>query len=453
MRPLSRLRFLALVLGVIVLPLAGCASTASRATGTGGASGAVAPEARTLMPLFAQLQALESGQRGSPVTILHLGDSHTAGDKFSGRLRQLFQDRFGAAGRGTLPPGVPFDYYRPTLVSAEQTGDWTVDSSYGSDAFGLFGISGFRTSSSDPDAAMILASEEGPGFDHVELVVLAQPGGGTIEVSVDGRVVHELPTEGSVARAARLDLPVSPGSRTLTLRPRGDGRVSLLSWSTRRGNSGVLYESHGIVGTTINIIGRWEPGTLAWEIGHSDPAMIVLAYGTNEGFNDDLTREEYTADFRTRLRALRQAAPNAAIVVAGPPDANRLPRGCNGESYSCGPVEAGEVASYEELYRSRNTDSRYCRWHPPPNLDVVRQVQRSVAAAEGAYFWDWSQVMGGTCGTHRWAVGEPSLAYGDHVHFRTDGYRMSADALFQDIMRHYATYRLPGATDIAEVPR
>lgn len=453
MTPLARLGFVLLSLGLVVPPLSGCGSTPGAATGgTVLRAGSLSAEARPLAQFFAQLQALESGQRSQPVTIIHLGDSHTAGDKFSGRLRQLFQDRFGAAGRGTMPPGVPFDYYQPTLVSVEQSGDWVVDSSFGADHSGIFGISGFRSTSDDPDARMILASEESAGFDRVEIVVLTRPGGGTLEVSVDGRVVHHLPTEGSAVRAARLDLPVSANSRTLTVRPEGDGPVTLLSWATRRGSRGIVYESHGIVGTTINIVGRWEPSTLAWEIGHSDPGLIVVAYGTNEGFDDDLTYQDYAAAFQVQLRALRRAAPNASIVVVGPPDADRLPRGCDGEEYSCAPVAADEVPRYETLYRSQRTDRQYCRWHPPPNLGVVRQVQRTVAASEGVYFWDWSQVMGGDCGTHRWAVAEPPLAYNDHVHFRTDGYRMSGDALFQDLMRLYAAARLPSA-DIAQVPR
>ena len=39
---------------------------------------------------------------------MQIGDSHTANDSFSGRLRELFQARFGDAGRGVLPPGVPY---------------------------------------------------------------------------------------------------------------------------------------------------------------------------------------------------------------------------------------------------------------------------------------------------------------------------------------------------------
>ncbi len=444
-------RVAALTLALAALPLAGCGGAPSTGTAAGARAApatapttapATAPAATraaagsaTLAPLYRQLAALEAGQRRDPVVILQFGDSHTAGDSFSGRLRERFQARFGAAGRGALPPGVPFDYYRPTLVSVDQSGDWTVANSLRTDAGGLFGISGFRTTGDDPDASMTLASDEAGGFDRAEVVVVNRPGGGTLEVAVDGRPVHTLATDGATARAARLDLPVDPGSRTLTLRPAGDGPVSILGWGIQRNAPGIVYDSHGIVASTVAIMDRWEPATVAWEIAHRDPALIVLAYGTNEGFDDTLEASAYANRFAARLVALRAAAPNAALLVVGPPDANRLPRGCDRDGAACAPTGA---------------DAGQCRWTPPSNLAVVRDLQRQASARQGAYFWDWSTVMGGACGTHRWTTANPPLAHGDHVHLRSEGYRISADALFDALMDGYAGFRAGGG--VAEQP-
>src|SRR5580704_618750 len=75
-----------------------------------------------LAPFFAALAALEERQAQDPVRVLQLGDSHTANDSLSGRLRDRFQARFGDAGRGWLPAGIPFKYYRPHQVSVSETG-------------------------------------------------------------------------------------------------------------------------------------------------------------------------------------------------------------------------------------------------------------------------------------------------------------------------------------------
>ena len=82
-----------------------------------------------------------------------------------------------------------------------------------------------------------------------------------------------------------------------------------------------------------------------------------------------------------------------------------------------------------------------CRWHPPPNLAMVREVQRAAAAREGLYFWDWSEVMGGECGIHAWSQLEPPMAWNDHVHLREAGYEASGRRLYETLMRQYATWR------------
>ena len=89
--------------------------------------------AAPLLPLYRGLLPLEGHARAAPVVILQIGDSHTANDSFSGRLRELFQARFGDAGRGVLPPGVPYRYYRPARVTVTSEG-WSVVSSYRGDA-------------------------------------------------------------------------------------------------------------------------------------------------------------------------------------------------------------------------------------------------------------------------------------------------------------------------------
>ena len=379
-----------------------------------------------LAPLFEALLALERGHRHHPVVVIQLGDSHTAGDRFSGHLRTLFQQRFGAAGRGVLPPGVPFDHYRPRLVAAAMTDGWTVSNSFRDGTPGPFGLSGFRLSASAPGARMTLRSTETAGFDVAAVEYLRRPGGGSFTVRVDGRPVARQPTGGDTVEAAWLDVPIAAPGRFMAVSPAGDGPIELMSWTVERRRPGVVYDSHGIVGATIHILGDWDADTMARELRRRDPAMIVVAYGTNEGFHDSLDPAAYEAAFAERLASLRRLAPRSALLVVGPPDANRLAQGCGTAVAGCDPLGAAEPDR--------------CRWHVPPNLAMVREAQRRTADRLGARFWDWSAVMGGDCGTHRWATAEPPLAYADHVHLRNEGHRLSAERLFAELMQHYAAY-------------
>ncbi|RZJ96650.1 MAG: hypothetical protein EON88_06540, partial [Brevundimonas sp.] len=82
------------------------------------------PEA--LAGVFAALAATEAGTRDRPVHILQIGDSHTAGDRITGKLRVDLQQRFGRAGRGVMPPGLPYDGYAPYQVTVAQRG-WVME--------------------------------------------------------------------------------------------------------------------------------------------------------------------------------------------------------------------------------------------------------------------------------------------------------------------------------------
>ncbi|NBC34319.1 MAG: hypothetical protein GVY13_16705 [Alphaproteobacteria bacterium] len=448
--PVRRLPFTPMFLLLLAL-LAGCQSTAIspaelEAREAAGRE-ALAGEAAGLAPFFADLFALEVGAATRPVVIIQLGDSHTAGDRFSGRLRALFQQQFGAAGRGVLPPGEPFPFFRPTLVEIEQSAGWVALPSFPNPSGGLFGHSGYRLIGGDAEDTLVLRSTEEAGFSRLILGVVLHPSGGTFALAVDGQEIHRQSTRAEQVRAGQLEMPAPPGSRQMTLTAAGDGPVELLFWGIERPGPGVVLDSHGVVGASIAIIESWDTGTVRWGLGQRDPALVILAYGTNEAFHRDLDLQAYAARVDRQLDLVAEAVPDAAILVVGPPDANRLPRACWGDDlretaldYACAPLTAEERANYASLFGDGVRDP-VCRWHPPPDLASVRDILRDRAAAHGHMFWDWSTVMEGACGTHRWAAADPPLAFFDHVHLQPEGYALSADRLFAFLMEHYARFR------------
>ncbi len=106
------------------------------------------PVGRGLVSLFAALENLDAGGAPGPVVIMQIGDSHSTSDVLSGRMRELFQQRFGAAGRGLMPAGLPYDYYRPQMAKVTETGDWHRANSF--TAAGPFGVGGVIQQSGIP---------------------------------------------------------------------------------------------------------------------------------------------------------------------------------------------------------------------------------------------------------------------------------------------------------------
>jgi len=367
-----------------------------------------------LAPFYAALSALEDGSARTPVQIVQIGDSHTANDGFSGRLRELFQQRFGDGGRGMLPPGIPFRYYKPAQVAVTAQ-DWTTTGSLRESSPGPFGIAGVRQTADGP-AVMTLRSTEPSGLGHVDIEAWGQPGGGTLDASWDGGPAVSFSTDTRVAGPLFFPLPPGPSGAGLTLRARGDGQVDMLSWTATYPGPGVVYSNLGTIGATISNIGRFDPAAVRAELARLHPALILVAFGTNEGFADGTDMATYPELYAEEVALLHAAAPQASIAIIGPPDGTRTAR--PGQR-ACPAVE------------------RRHAWAIPPHLAPVRAAERAFARSHGYFYWDWSAAMGGPCSITRWALTDPPMAAADHVHLLHPGYRATAELLFEALMRGY----------------
>lgn len=382
------------------------------------------PEA--LAPFFASLDAAEDKSAHQPLRILQIGDSHTANDSLSGRMRDRFQARFGPSGRGWLPAGIPFKYYRPHLVSVGETG-WQhlKPSDHAPVALGLDAIA---AQSQPPDASMTLESTDPAGFDRLAVEYLTQPDGAAFTVAVDAgepvRVSTATPAPAIKLFELRLDHPARQAALRAAERP----PVVLLGWSIERRVPGIIYENHGTIGATVGLLGQMTPEAVSFEMAERRPALLIVAFGTNEGFDDTLDIGKYGARFQGNVEALQRAAHGTPVLLLGTPDGNRAERGCT--ATPCGsPAQANE-----------------CPWHEPAKLAAVRERQQHIAAQRGWAYWDWFDAMGGICSIDRMIGANPPLAMPDHVHLSTPGYQAMGDLLFADLMRAYEIWKAQSRT-------
>ena len=424
-RNTRRLRGAWFAIGLAAL-LGACAQKPAAVVPTAPAIPPAQLEAATSLGAFyGALDGLRSGTRQDPVVVLQIGDSHTANAVFSARMRALLQARFGNAGRGILQAGIPFRYYNADGVHVTAKG-WTVISSFRSSSVGPFGIAGLRQHAAGR-AVMTMTGESAGALDDASLEVLLQPGGGDIRVSFDTGKSMLISTDAPVESAVSVTLP-SLGANVMTVKTVNRRPVDLLSWTVQRKDRGVIYANLGTIGATVGLIERWDPVIVQQEIARLQPSLIVLEFGTNEGFGDSTDVDSYGAVYKAQLDLLHQDAPQASVLVIGPPDGVR--------KWKAGTLNAGNCGVY--LSASGEPED----WVRPKNLDLVREAQRSVAQQEGFYFWDWSKAMGGACSMAGWAAMTPPLGARDHVHLLADGYQKTADQLFNTLMDGYSGYEL-----------
>jgi lysophospholipase L1-like esterase len=378
---------------------------------------------RRLFNFYRALAELEAGRSTRPVMALQIGDSHTANDAFASRMRDGLQRRFGAAGRGPLPPGIPFGGYAPTLVRVTADRDWHAVGGMDRHNPGPFGLSGPRQSTSVAGAVMTLETELTGGLAVAEVEVLRRPGGGGLGVFVDDRLAATIATGAATTTAEFVKLPTGPETRRLALRARGDGPVDILSWSASRAGPGLLYANFGTIGATIRLTNSWDPRVVRGELDHFRPSLLLIAFGTNEGFRSD-PDPGYLQTFTDAARRLAEAAPSASVLIIGPPDGDWAARRAGGLPANCPDAGPGRMA-----------------WRKPPYLDTTRQAQIRAAQSNDWTFWDWAAAMGGGCAMDAWTRLDPPLAQPDHVHLYTTGYRRTADVLLAQLLEGYERFR------------
>ncbi|MFY9642785.1 MAG: hypothetical protein ACLPJW_14840 [Rhodomicrobium sp.] len=404
------------------------------ATGTEASPGfepAVLPPAKSLANFYAALAALASGRHPQPVTILHFGDGHIAYDRFAGALRDHLIGRFGSAGRGVMMPGL----FPVRGMKEDRSGQWSLQSA-AAGAPGPFGITGVRMTATSSEAWLRFTAAQG-SFDWAEVSFMTGPGFGTAVVGLDGdaRLVS---TNAAAANETSIRLPLK--SRELLIKPRGDGPISVLSAATGTNTPGIAYSNLGLPEATAATPAKWTPDFAANELQKLNPDLILLEYGTREVFDDRLDIRQYEMRLRLIADQIKQWAPQASILIVGPPDAARLP-GFAGSAGAqvCRALNLQEIAVYDRMME--RADERLARWHTPPMFDAVRTALRRAAASTGAYYWDWAKYMGGPCSIHAWASYTPPLAEPDHITLTEAGDDRSARALFAEIMAGYDAYQ------------
>lgn len=371
-------------------------------------------QAEALTGVFEALAATEAGTLDRPVHILQIGDSHTAGDRITGKLRVDLQSRFGRSGRGVMPPGVPWDGYAPYQVTVAQRG-WLMETAPlappNGSMFQRMGVSGVRAVGLR-DAVMGFEPEPGSEATAFGVCGRSSVDGGGVRIEAGGVGLEVGLGDGvtEVCRTLTFPAPVS----SVRVMPAGEGAVVDSVWLGGAAR-GVTVSNLGRVGATLRDLAAREEGIVSAELAAWRPDLIVIAFGTNDGFDDGLDGTAYEALLRGQIARLRRLAPGASLMILGAPDALRggATNGCSADGTRA----------------------------PPPKLAVVRDVQRRGAADLGVAFWDWHGRMGGDCSADRLALRAEPLMRGDRVHFTSAGADWIGGVLSGDLMGAYDRWK------------
>ncbi|HEF8772758.1 SGNH/GDSL hydrolase family protein [Providencia manganoxydans] len=334
-------------------------------------------------------------QGNQQIHIVQIGDSHTAADFFSGELRTLFQQRYGDAGPGFVPTISVPGQRTATINRKSDKQQWELFSSRKDERFD-YPLGGLVALPMKPTSRVQLVPLQAAAGTYQLQALYQNSSGGQMFVSPASSSPISLPTTGNTWR---FSTPVStqlPAEVTVS----NDSNLKLGGWLLRSNHPGVTLSALGINGATINMLDKWQPQWVE-TLAEMSPDMVILAYGTNEAFNDNLDLVAYQQNLREKIRQIRQRMPESVILLVGPNDS----------------IKFSHAAS--------------CEAKMPVHLMNVIKIQKAIAAQENTLFWDWQAFMGGPCSIRSWAAQD--LARPDNVHLSAEGYKKSAQALYRQL--------------------
>jgi lysophospholipase L1-like esterase len=363
-----------------------------------------------LTTFFDALRELKKGTRHDHVRVLWLGDSHTNADFLSGTVRSALTAGFGDGGPGFVRIGAK--PYRHDGVKIIRDGVWNVDPDPPARRVrqddGVFGLAGTRAV---PDAGASFslqvrardAAEDAPaGFE----LAYTLPRDASFSVELLGRKLRiDAKTPADVAASGIAHFTLSaPLASPLVLAPERGAPRFFGVVIERRDHPGVVLDTAGIDGARLETPLAWNEAAFVDEVARRAPALLVIAFGTNEAF-DRVNVKKYERQLAALVGRARRGAPQASCLVLGPTDA---------------PLGEASV----------------------PRVAEVAEAFHRAAAELGCSFASLQQLMGGEGSFARGMKAKERLAQPDKLHLTPRGYQELGRALAKQLLDAYSGGRV-----------
>ncbi|MEB3768235.1 GDSL-type esterase/lipase family protein [Acinetobacter sp. MD2] len=342
-------------------------------------------------PNTAKLQQAFQQQQ---VNVVQFGDSHTAADVFTNVLRVKLQSVLGNGGMGWGMP-MYFSGQRLSLYGYDNVG-WTPISSR-TQSNGNYGLGGLIAVPQYDGASLTIKAKQNEQRQKFIVSLRQAPQDGKfIGTDADGQSFQiEAPIKNNSWQTTSFNAKLP-----FTIKAENANNSAIGGWWAQNNNKqGAIVSALGINGAELSYWNRWN-NSWKTELGTIAPNLIILAYGTNEAYNDNLDIEHAKSLLVEKIAEIRRASPNSAILLISAPESLKKTSG------ECG--------------------------IRPIKLNAMQAMQKQVAQSSHTLFWDWQQAMGGTCSMKAWI--QRGEGRSDGVHFTASGYQKLGDQLANDLL-------------------
>ena len=340
------------------------------------------------------IERLKSAVQNRNINVIQFGDSHTAADTLTEVLRNQLQSSLGNGGMGWAMPmfftgqrlarfGYDNNGWQPISSRTQHSGNYTIG--------GLNAVPRFS------GATLTIKAKLSEQPQSIIASIRQAPSDGNFSgVDATGKsFTLEAPQKNNRWQTVRFNATLP-----FTITAQNANNSAIGGWWARNQNGqGAVVSAIGINGAELSNWNRWSSD---WqqELSTVAPDLVILAYGTNEAYNDNLNVEQTRNTLVEKIQDIRRAAPQTAIMIISAPESLKSTAG------SCG--------------------------RRPVKLDAVQQMQQDVAQSMHTLHWDWQQAMGGNCSMKSWI--NQGLGRADGVHFSANGYNKIGQMLANDLL-------------------
>jgi lysophospholipase L1-like esterase len=338
------------------------------------------------------------------VNIVHIGDSHIQADYLSGLVRNNLQQFFGNAGRGLIFPYQLAQSNAPSDIISSSNSSWQFNRVAHPEIAIAAGISGYciKTNASGASIDLALKSNEtgNQSFNKLKFFLDSNFSSSWILQTENNNAPFLIKNkEEDTAVFKEVVLDKSCAGFSLSSLP-SDNTKEFYGVSLENSSPGILYHTIGVNGARYD---QYNTASLFWQqLGALNADLYIVSLGTNEAQRTDFNDPAFQQQVNLFLQKLKQASPNASVLITTTADSYYKRRRSN------------------TVLRSINISLyNYCTQHAIP-------------------VWDLYRITNGYGSAYSWM--RRGLMNSDRIHFTSEGYRLQGNLLFNALAKGYNNY-------------
>ncbi len=342
------------------------------------------------------------------VNIIHIGGSHIQADIFSNQMRKnLLTFHPGIiASRGIVFPFSAAATNNPYNYKTTYKGRWIPTRNIHREILNPLGITGIAVSTSDSIAEInikIRNNENEPFYDFSRIRVVGHSEMNSIEpiLKIDS-LFYLNGIFDSITSSYLFNLTTYTDSLTLCFQSNDTLHYpfTLSAIILENDFSGITYSSIGVNGASV-------PSYLKCvnferDLSLIKPDLIIFSIGINDAAGDNFDPNQFKNNYTQLINKIKKVSPDCVFIFT-----------TNNDSYK----------------RSRR------KYYVNKNGLVAQNAFFELAKQHNAAVWDFFSIMGGLKSMAEWE--KAGLATRDKVHFKSEGYKIMGDLLFNAFITEY----------------